>query len=197
MKTFTKTFIALALIVVYCSGYGASLKFHVNNGGTYIPETPVVKTSVAGKSSYELAGSYKNNLNWSGLSKSISKTLNKPQRFRYNFTASTSPASMLGVNLMSAVGTKWDQGNLRPTLTARPNPATNMVTISLEQASDAKYRISLQNTIGKEVLTIKVPESAHNKDYKIDLSTFAPGIYFYSLFSDGQLVMTKRLVKQQ
>jgi hypothetical protein len=118
------------------------------------------------------------------------------QRFRYSFTANASQTSLVGVNFLQN-GFSAGENHLKPTLNAYPNPSKGKITLSLAQASDARYRISVSNTIGKEILAIKIPESAHNKDYMIDLSAYPAGVYFYSLLVNDKLVETKRLILQQ
>jgi len=200
MKTFTKIFLSVTLGVVYLTGYGANLAVAVNHDGVYIPKAPVVHHAEAsisgGKAGLTIASFFKPDFNRMFLNKTVSKTINAPQKYRYQFTANATPASALGVSLYNAAIT-WDEGKLKPTLTAYPNPSKGKFTISLAQASNAKYKITVSNTIGNIIKIISVPDSLRNPEINFDLSESPAGIYFYSLYVNDKMVETKRLILQQ
>jgi len=199
MKTFTKIFLSVTLGVVYLTGYGANVAMAVNHDGIYIPKAPAshsAEASVWGvKAGQSVAAYFKPGFSRMILNKVMSKTLNAPQKYRYQFTASAAP-SALGVSLYNAAIT-WDEGQLKPTLTAYPNPSKGKFTISLAQASHAKYKITVSNTIGNIVKIISVPDSLRNPEINFDLSESPAGIYFYSLYENDKMVETKRLILQQ
>ncbi|WP_051359675.1 T9SS type A sorting domain-containing protein [Adhaeribacter aquaticus] len=201
MKTFTKHLLAVTLLVAYFSGYGATKKFGTSNDGVYIPKTPVVTqndlTMWIGKSVTKFASTYKSGLEWSVLHKSLSKSLTLPKYYPYNnFTANSSSNSMVGINMINSA-MAWDEGKFKPSLNAYPNPSKGKITISLAQATDAIYKITVSNTIGQVIKTIKVPETGHNSDITVDLSAYPAGVYFYSLLVNDKMVETKRLILQQ
>jgi len=198
MKTFTKILLAVTFGVVYVTGYGAHLT--VKHDGVYIPKTPAVSqpgTLVwGGKAGYTVASSMNPDFSWSILTNKVAKTITAPKKYRYNFTASTAPTSKLGVSLYNAAIT-WDEGKLKPTLTAYPNPSKGKFTIALAQATNAKYKITVSNTIGNIIKIISVPDSLRNPEINFDLSEAPAGIYFYSLYVNDKMVETKRLILQQ
>jgi len=200
MKTFTKIFLSVTLGVIYLTGYGANLAVAVNHDGVYIPKVPAVhqaETSVWGlKAGQSVSGFFKPDFSRTVLNKAVSTTINAPQKYRYQFTANAAPASALGVSLYNAAIT-WDAGQLKPTLTAYPNPSKGKFTISLAQASNAKYKITVSNTIGNVIKIISVPDSLRNPEINFDLSESPAGIYFYSLYVNDKMVETKRLILQQ
>lgn len=203
MKTFTKIFLAFTLVAFYYTGYAANLKTGLGHDGPYIPKNPNTPTNTeiniwSDKGGFSLMGSiYKPALEWMFLNtKELSKTINKPKRAPYNFTANANSSSMLGVNMINQ-GVTWDEGRLKASLNAYPNPSKGKITISLSQASDARYKITVSNTIGKVIKNISVPESAHNSEFLIDLSDKPAGVYFYSLLVNDKMVETKRLIIQQ
>jgi hypothetical protein len=198
MKTFTKIFLATLMVVAYMTGYGANINAKVNNEGAFIPKTPsAVATDVTmwtGKASYYLGRlTYKPSFEWNSL-KGFSVNLNLPKRTFNGFTANSSNAAMTGINPLQA-SYKFDEGRLKPSLNAYPNPSKGKFTISLSQASGAIYKISLSNTIGHVIKVIEVQPGYHS--YIIDLSDKPAGVYFYSLSVNDKLVETKRLILQQ
>lgn len=198
MKTFTKVMLASLMAVVYLTGYGANLKAKVNNEGAFIPQTPVMSTTNAtmwtGNTGYFLGRlAYISSHEWNSM-KGFSVNLTLPKRTFNGFTANSSNAAMLGINPLQATY-KFDEGKLKPSLNAYPNPSKGKFTISLSQASGATYKISLSNTIGHVIKVIEVQPGYHS--YIIDLSDKPAGVYFYSLSVNDKLVETKRLILQQ
>ncbi|GEO03076.1 hypothetical protein AAE02nite_07400 [Adhaeribacter aerolatus] len=194
MKTFTKLFMATVLLTAYITGYSANLAFDLKGEGVYIPKSTAVASASA--SNCLTSTAFISNFDFATLYKGLSKTLKMPERYSYSFTASASKEPALGlnvVNLMSSV----DEGQTKPTLSVYPNPTRGIIKIQLGQTSNEAYKITLSNTIGQVVKTIKVPESAANSEIKIDLSSYPAGIYFYSLLVNDKMVETKRLVLQQ
>lgn len=185
------------MVVVYMTGYGANITAKVYNDGTFIPKTPALSADAsiwAGKANYYLGRlAYKPGYEWNSL-KSFSVNLTLPKRTFNGFTANSSNAAMLGINPLQA-SYKFDEGKLKPSLNAYPNPSKGKFTISLSQASGATYKISLSNTIGNVIKIIEVQPGYHS--YIIDLSDKPAGVYFYSLSVNDKLVETKRLILQQ
>lgn len=197
MRTFTKIFLATVMAVIYISGYGASLKAKVNNEGLFIPKAPALSAmeKSAGSSYGHLVfgrNAFVAGYEWNVL-KSFSANLTLPKRTFNGFTANLSNTAMLGLNPVQA-NYKTDEGRLKPSLNAFPNPSKGKFTISLSQASEASYKITLSNTIGHVIKVIEVHPQYHS--YIIDLSDKPAGVYFYSLSVNNKLVETKRLILQ-
>jgi hypothetical protein len=198
MKTFTKIFLVTMMAAVYITGYGANLKGKVNNEGAFIPKTPTLSamdvTMWTGSATYFMGRlAYKPGFEWNSL-KNFSLNLTLPKRTFNGFTANSSNAAILGLNPVQA-NYKFDEGRLKPSLNAFPNPSKGKFTIKLSEASDATYKITLSNTIGHVIKVIEVHPHYHS--YIIDLSDKPAGVYFYSLSVNDKLVETKRLILQQ
>ena len=201
MKIFTKLFLSVALLAVYIAGYGANLAHDIKGEGIYIPSNPMAAQNDAntwlGKTRSRLvSSSFVSAFDFASLNAGLAKSLNMPKRYPYNFTANASKDSMLGVRMINTA-VVFDEGQLKPTLSAYPNPTRGIIKIQLAQTSNEVYKITLSNTIGQVVKTIKVPESAHNSEIKLDISTYPAGVYFYSLLVNDKMVETKRLILQQ
>ncbi len=200
MKIFTKILLVFVLGTFYLSSLAATVANSLTNDGIYIPKTPVLSqpdvTMWLGKSTSVLASNtFSPIYNWTTLSRNFTK-LATPKKYPYSYTANSSGASMLGVSLHNSVIT-WDEGKLKASLNAYPNPAKGKFTISLSQATKASYKITLSNTIGQVIKTIVVPETAHNTNgFEFDLSDKPAGVYFYSLIVNDKMVETKRLILQ-
>lgn len=77
-----------------------------------------------------------------------------------------------------------------------PNPATESTVLSFELNEDAKIIISLHDYTGSKIMEPynKFTQSG-TRSVAIDLRTLSPGVYFYSIFSNGQKVYTQKLIK--
>ena len=201
MKIFTKLFLSVFMLSVYITGYGANRAYGIKGEGHAMAGTPIVAENTTSNwlnntGSRLVSSAFVSAFDFSMLNAGLAKSLNLPKRYAYNFTANSSKESMLGARMFNTV-VAFDEGQLKPTLSAYPNPTRGVIKIQLAQTSNEAYKITLSNTIGQVVKTIKVPESAHNSEIKLDLSTYPAGIYFYSLLVNDKMVETKRLILQQ
>ncbi|MCL2040822.1 MAG: T9SS type A sorting domain-containing protein [Bacteroidales bacterium] len=74
---------------------------------------------------------------------------------------------------------------------AYPNPATSVVTIDYA-LNKSNAQISLYNILGVRVH--EQPLDSQEGTATINISDFAPGVYFYTIKVDGKAVETKKLV---
>jgi len=74
---------------------------------------------------------------------------------------------------------------------AYPNPATSIINIDYK-LNKGNAQIALYNILGVSVY--EQPLSDHEGTAKINVSDFAPGIYFYTIKIDGKTVETKKVV---
>jgi hypothetical protein len=76
-----------------------------------------------------------------------------------------------------------------------PNPFNPTTTIKFAIPRQSKVLLKVYDVIGKEVRTIVDMElSAGTVTHQFDGSRLASGIYFYSLYIDGSLMDTKKMV---
>ena len=74
-----------------------------------------------------------------------------------------------------------------------PNPASNMAILNyslLDPQKEAK--IVVHDLLG--TMTRDYPLNHYEKTLKIDTSDFKEGVYFYTLYSDGENKVTKKLI---
>lgn len=77
-----------------------------------------------------------------------------------------------------------------------PNPASEEVNVAFKLPNGARdAHLVVRNTLGAEV--VRKPLSPLAEKAMINLQGFAPGIYFISLYADGQKPSTKRFVVTQ
>ena len=76
-----------------------------------------------------------------------------------------------------------------------PNPFNPTTTINFKVKSYQVIRLVVYDILGKEVAVL-VNEKLHPGEYKttFDGSGLASGVYFYSLFADGNLIETKKML---
>lgn len=78
-------------------------------------------------------------------------------------------------------------------LSVYPNAASNMVIIEIGSTNLKKANVLIKNISGKTVLT-KLDVGSEKSE--IDISDLQNGIYFIELISSGELITTKKLIKQ-
>jgi len=94
------------------------------------------------------------------------------------------------------VGTREPQGNLTSSTLEQnyPNPASQKTTIEFSLTVKEKVRLTLYDCPGKQIRTLIDEERMPGKYRKeIDITGLKPGIYFYSLSTQGENI-SKQLV---
>ncbi|MCB0579146.1 MAG: T9SS type A sorting domain-containing protein [Phaeodactylibacter sp.] len=82
--------------------------------------------------------------------------------------------------------------SLSPQIRLSPNPASGYVKVVFEQALRRPGRAVLYNGLGQVVLE-EVLE-AGSREFRIELSGMPAGLYFYSVFREGEVVKGGKLV---
>lgn len=72
-----------------------------------------------------------------------------------------------------------------------PNPASNVVSISMKNTTDTIETISITDTIGKTIKTIKNLNAAETN---VDVSNIAKKTYLVDITTANQLKSTKKLI---
>ena len=86
-------------------------------------------------------------------------------------------------------------GNNVERLSLFPNPAKGNTIIALENAVDKNIEISLINILGSEITNLYSGLLISNyQEIPVDLSKYEKGIYFVKVVSNGDVIMTEKLV---
>lgn len=81
------------------------------------------------------------------------------------------------------------------TLSLFPNPTKDQLTLSFDLTEVKDVQLSIFDALGQEVQTY-TSELTDGEQYEVDLSGYAPGVYFARLTVDGQ-VISRRIVLQK
>jgi len=73
-----------------------------------------------------------------------------------------------------------------------PNPTSGQFTLHLQE--DVYDHITLVNILGQTIIDSEIP--VHTEDMQFDLSAQPEGTYFYALYQQGVVRVTKKLMKQ-
>ncbi|MBK6400044.1 MAG: T9SS type A sorting domain-containing protein [Bacteroidetes bacterium] len=127
-----------------------------------------------------------------------------------NFNTAISSSAVVRANAINACGASSHalynvsvslfcrQGNSEiqslADFSAYPNPTTGKLTLSFDSESNTDCMIEIEDLVGKIMLIENVKLETGNNLHELDLSTFAKGMYFLSVKSDGVEVKTIRLV---
>jgi hypothetical protein len=78
---------------------------------------------------------------------------------------------------------------------AYPNPFNPSTNISFTLAKTGNVSLRVYNIIGQQVMTVVNNKEMHNGtyEYKVDMSSFSSGVYFYTLEQDNNFI-TKKMV---
>ncbi len=79
-----------------------------------------------------------------------------------------------------------------PEVSVYPNPADDFLRVKYDVNSNADNRFELINLVGARVYQTTL--DAQQNEMEVDLSALNPGVYFYSLKSDGEVMVSKKLV---
>lgn len=87
------------------------------------------------------------------------------------------------------------QNNVRNShqLSMSPNPATNATNISFYSQTDSRYQIMIVSATGKEMYKRSVDVSMGQNSIQVDLTSFAPGLYFVRL-GNGSVTSIEKLM---
>lgn len=79
-------------------------------------------------------------------------------------------------------------------LKAYPNPASNKVTIQYDitEAMSTSSELVIMNIMGAIMDRISLLQTSNK--LSVDLSSYPAGLYFYSIESNGKMIITKKLV---
>lgn len=81
---------------------------------------------------------------------------------------------------------------------AFPNPSASLVTVPFNLIEKGSVQILITDLMGKEVMSISknnLPQGLYHE--MIDASNLNNGIYFYSMFLNGQKIATRKLMIQK
>ncbi|MBI3234871.1 MAG: T9SS type A sorting domain-containing protein, partial [Bacteroidetes bacterium] len=72
-----------------------------------------------------------------------------------------------------------------------PNPANNIIHISIPNNLDKTYMIEIRDAAGKTIYTELCNTNLGIENKSIDISQFAKGVYFVSIYMNSELVASK------
>ena len=78
---------------------------------------------------------------------------------------------------------------------AYPNPATDNLTVEFNSAQNMPYEIKLTDLSGRIVSVTKGKASEELNSAKIDVSSFAPGLYIISLETNGNVIQSRMVIQ--
>lgn len=108
------------------------------------------------------------------------------------------PAETMTLNFNFIVETKPEKSNIYSSKSITihdvyPNPVTNFATIDYQLHTDQyKSKIVVHNILGNALKEYELPASESR--VKIVVDDLNAGIYFYTLYIDGEGVMTRKLI---
>lgn len=208
MKTFTRLFLLLALVLMRAPAFATTYTVLVRDieyspaNLTIQPGDVVVWQWRSGNHPTAFDNGEFPTFQMNSASTTKSMTFTSTGTFNYHCTAhaffdsgSNSWQGMVGSITVSAV-TPVVARLATPTLSVYPNPSKGMVMVSLGQKVSEAYKLRLSNIIGREVRTITLKPEMEAEGVPVNLSDLPAGVYFYSLLVNDKVVSTKRLVLQ-
>lgn len=82
-----------------------------------------------------------------------------------------------------------------PSVTVFPNPASDVISVSISTSYDAAATLSVINAIGETMLSQKTGLNEGSNQLTLDIASLSPGIYFIKL-NDGASTVMKKFVKE-
>jgi uncharacterized coiled-coil protein SlyX len=95
-------------------------------------------------------------------------------------------------NLMGGAGAQGKQSSLEQNV---PNPFQDITQIDYNLATNGKVRLIITNELGQPIETLVNGEMSSGKhSVRWNASNQAPGVYYYTLYFNGDLI-TKKMIK--
>lgn len=111
----------------------------------------------------------------------------------YSLTNTATATTDMFICRLGTISTGLENYLDETSLSIYPNPATDMVTVSISKNLLAKQlSFELVNVLGEKVLATTLT----NNNNLISIKSLKPGIYFYHLFSENELGVKGKIVKQ-
>jgi serine protease AprX len=83
-----------------------------------------------------------------------------------------------------------------PSITINPNPVVDNLNVFVFKNTPAKIMIVLQNTLGQKLDELVNDQSAVSKKYVLPMSKYVGGIYVVSVWVNGKLELTEKIIKK-
>lgn len=80
----------------------------------------------------------------------------------------------------------------KPEISVYPNPADDFLRVQYSVAEGSDNSFELINLVGAKVYQQKL--DAQQSELELDLTSLNPGVYFYTLKSDGEALVSRKLV---
>jgi hypothetical protein len=80
---------------------------------------------------------------------------------------------------------------------AYPNPARQTVTIPFNMLQAAEVELVVHDITGKKVAAVKEMVKEGMQQQELNVSEWPAGIYFYTLYMNGEKLITRKLTVQK
>ncbi len=112
--------------------------------------------------------------------------LNQPVHFRYYFEDENGVKyDSLDIKLSTTLAVKDLKSAV--SFTAYPNPANDVINLSVQGSSDNAFKLI-------DVLGNVIVEDQFGVSKKLNVSQFKNGVYILTIYSNGKMIQTKRIV---
>ena len=81
-------------------------------------------------------------------------------------------------------------------LTISPNPFSSLLYINLERTADTKVGVVIHNSLGQKIYTDSFNHLAGIGFHEINLSQLSRGMYFVTIYMNGNKERTEKIIKQ-
>ena len=99
------------------------------------------------------------------------------------------------INTVGIAGQETEITNSYNLLQNYPNPFNPVTMIGFSVPKTSRIKIAIYDILGREVkILCNNNFNTGNHKIRLDMTEFVSGIYFYSLFDEGNLISTKKLV---
>ena len=134
---------------------------------------------------------------WNDIVMTKSQLKNSNIRFKFEYIVNGRSNNFYLDNIMIGEEANLIQYNniTNSKLSIFPNPAKGNVTISLDNIADNEVDIILINILGAQVSQIFSGKIVGNyQEFPFDIATLEKGIYFVKVVSNGDIIMTDKLI---
>jgi hypothetical protein len=143
--------------------------------------TPIVQTFIL-MSDCALVGVFSEDTNINSTSTGVFESV--------SVTGAPAPFSAPDLDVADMVETQTSDFN---SLTVFPNPATDQLNVTINQFAGQRVTLRVMNAVGQEVATRQI-DAVDYMTETFDVTSWASGIYYLSVYSNNQAVETKKFI---
>ncbi|MDO9001557.1 MAG: SBBP repeat-containing protein [Bacteroidota bacterium] len=108
------------------------------------------------------------------------------------FSLTSNGLSDIFIHKMSQPSVGIKENDLKKIISIYPNPSTKIINVELEILNEKDTKIQILNLLGQ----VLIEETPTSQNFSFNIQNFPNGLYFLKMISDGNIIETRKIVKE-